>query len=375
MSSLKHTSLYDLHVHAGAKMVEFAGYEMPVQYPLGVRKEHLHTRAQAGLFDVSHMGQVKIKGNVQLAAQFLETIVPCDVIGLEPYRQRYGLLTNEVGGILDDLMMANLGDHLFLVVNAACKHADIAHIRRHLPSHLELEFLEDRSLLALQGPMAADVLAQGGLKVNEMIFMDIKPVKLFGFDCIVSRSGYTGEDGFELSIANQDAEALAKVLLADERVQWIGLGARDSLRLESGLCLYGHDIDRGTTPFEANLLWAIQRVRRTGGDREGGFIGDGPILAQIDEQTASRKRIGLIGETKAPVREGTALCNQAGEVIGAVTSGGFGPSVDRPISMGYVATEYSAIDSLIYANVRGKLLPMTVSKMPFVTQNYYRGDL
>ncbi|MBY7964753.1 glycine cleavage system aminomethyltransferase GcvT [Vibrio fluvialis] len=365
------TPLHALHLEVGAKMVPFAGYDMPVQYALGVKKEHLHTREAAGLFDVSHMGQLRLHGEGAAAA--LETLVPVDVVDLAEGKQRYAFFTNEQGGILDDLMVANLGDHLFVVVNAACKEQDINHLQAHLPSGVELEIIDDRALLALQGPKAAEVLARLQPAVADMLFMDIQQVQIDGIDCIVSRSGYTGEDGYEISVPADKAEALARTLAAFEEVEWIGLGARDSLRLECGLCLYGHDLDETTTPVEASLLWAIQPVRRTGGAREGGFPGADIILSQIATKDVSRKRVGLVGQTKAPVREGTELFDAEGAKIGIVTSGTAGPTAGIPVSMAYVRADLSAIGTEVFAEVRGKMLPMLVEKMPFVPQRYYRG--
>ena len=365
------TPLHALHVEAGAKMVPFAGYDMPVQYKLGVKKEHLHTREAAGLFDVSHMGQLRLHGAG--AAAFLESLVPVDIIDLPSGNQRYAFFTNEQGGIMDDLMVANLGDHLFVVVNAACKEQDISHLQAHLPQGVELEVIEDRALLALQGPKAADVLARFNSSVADMLFMDVKKLEILGVECIVSRSGYTGEDGYEISVPNEKAEELANKLTAEQEVEWIGLGARDSLRLECGLCLYGHDLDTTTTPVEASLLWGIQKVRRTEGDRAGGFPGADIILEQIATKDVSRKRVGLVGQTKAPVREGTELFDSEGNKVGVVTSGTAGPNAGKPVSMAYVRADLSAIGTELFADVRGKQLPMTIEKMPFVPQRYYRG--
>lgn len=369
--SLLQTPLYDLHVRLGAKMVPFAGYEMPVQYNLGVKKEHLHCRDAAGLFDVSHMGQLRLWG--ENAAKMLEMLVPVDIIDLPEGKQRYAFFTNEAGGIEDDLMVTNFGDHLFIVVNAACKAQDIAHLQSHLQAGVELEVVTDRALLALQGPKAVEVLAQLNPQVREMLFMDAVRIELLGQECYVSRSGYTGEDGFEISVPNSHAQALATALLANEYVEWIGLGARDSLRLECGLCLYGHDLDSTTTPIEASLLWGISKIRRTGGERSGGFIGADVILTQMATKAVSRKRVGLIGQTKAPVREGSLLFDANDNYVGVVTSGSFGPSVSIPVAMAYVVPTSSEIDTVLFAEVRGKRLPMTVTKMPFVAQRYYRG--
>ncbi|WP_332402961.1 glycine cleavage system aminomethyltransferase GcvT [Vibrio metschnikovii] len=370
-NSLLTTPLHAVHVELGAKMVPFAGYDMPVQYPLGVKKEHLHTRQAAGLFDVSHMGQLRLHGVDAAAA--LERLVPVDVIDLPVGKQRYAIFTNPQGGILDDLMVANLGDHLFLVVNAACKAQDIAHLTAHLPAGVHLEVIEDRALLALQGPKAAQILAQWQPAVADMRFMDIQTLAINGIECIVSRSGYTGEDGFEISVPADKAVAFAQALAEHPDVEWIGLGARDSLRLECGLCLYGHDLDETTTPVEASLLWAIQPVRRIGGERAGGFPGAEIILKQIESKQVDRKRVGLVGQTKAPVREGTELFDFDGNKVGIVTSGTVGPTAEQPISMGYVRADLAVIGHELFAEVRGKMLPMTIEKMPFVPQRYYRG--
>ncbi len=370
MSDLNRTALYDLHQSLGAKMVPFAGYEMPVQYAPGVMKEHLHTRAAAGLFDVSHMGQVRIDaGKVDEAALALETLVPVSVLSLTEGRQRYGLFTNDDGGILDDLMIANRGDHLFLVVNAAMKAQDIAHMQTNL-TDCTVTPITDRALLALQGPAAEtalDALAPG---VAAMRFMDVGTFDWNGIELWVSRSGYSGEDGYEISVPDTQATALAEALLANDQVQPIGLGARDSLRLEAGLCLYGNDIDTTTTPVEAALEWAIQKTRRNGGDRAGGFPGATRILNEL-ETGASRRRVGLLPEGRAPMRAGTEL--YAGDTkIGTVTSGGFGPSLEHPISMGYVTTQYATTGTKLEAEVRGKRLPVTVADMPFRPNTYKR---
>jgi aminomethyltransferase len=365
------TPLHALHIEMGGKMVPFAGYDMPVQYALGVRKEHLHCRDAAGLFDVSHMGQVRLFG--ENAAQALEALVPVDIIDLPVGKQRYAFFTNEQGGINDDLMVGNLGDFLLVVVNAACKQQDIAHLRANLPGDVRLEVMEDRALLALQGPQAVQVLAQINPAVNNMRFMDAMKIQLAGVECYVSRSGYTGEDGFEISVPASKAEALARELLAFAEVEWIGLGARDSLRLEAGLCLYGHDIDQTTTPVEASLLWGISKARRAEGSRPGGFPGADIILEEIKSKNITRKRIGLLGTSKAPVREGCLLFDAADNKIGIVTSGTFGPSKGMPVAMAYVDVNFSQIGSEVFAEVRAKKLPMTVVKTPFVEANYFRG--
>ncbi|MET4204174.1 aminomethyltransferase [Bradyrhizobium sp. LA8.1] len=374
--SLKRTPLHGLHVSLGGKMVPFAGYDMPVQYPAGVLKEHLHTRSQAGLFDVSHMGQLALRpksGKVEDAARALERLVPQDIVAIAPGRQRYAQFTNPDGGILDDLMVANFGDHLFLVVNAACKEADEAHLRAHLADDCIIDSLQDRALIALQGPKAEAVLAKLCAEAPAMKFMDAGPHKVAGLDCFVSRSGYTGEDGFEISVPAADAERLAKTLLDNPDVMPIGLGARDSLRLEAGLCLYGHDIDTATTPVEAALEWSVQKSRRSGGARAGGFPGADAILGHFDNG-ASRRRVGLRTDGRAPVREGALLFadDAGGEPIGKVTSGGFGPSLNAPVAMGYVPTASSALDTKLFAEVRGQRLPLTVAAMPFVKNTYKR---
>ncbi|UPT85071.1 glycine cleavage system aminomethyltransferase GcvT [Bradyrhizobium barranii subsp. apii] len=374
--SHKRTPLHGLHVSLGGKMVPFAGYDMPVQYPAGVLKEHLHTRSQAGLFDVSHMGQLALRpksGKVEDAARALERLVPQDIVAIAPGRQRYAQFTNPDGGILDDLMVANFGDHLFLVVNAACKEADEAHLRAHLSDDCIIDSLQDRALIALQGPKAEAALAKLCAEAPSMKFMDAGPHKVAGLDCFVSRSGYTGEDGFEISVPAADAERLAKTLLDNPDVMPIGLGARDSLRLEGGLCLYGHDIDTATTPVEAALEWSVQKSRRSGGVRAGGFPGTDAILAHFDNG-ASRRRVGLRTEGRAPVREGAPLFadDAGGEPIGKVTSGGFGPSLNAPVAMGYVPTASSALDTKLFAEVRGQRLPLTVAAMPFVKNTYKR---
>ena len=375
-SPLKHTALHALHASCGGKMVPFAGYDMPVQYATGVLREHLHTRTSAGLFDVSHMGQIALRpksGKVEDAALALERLAPQDIVAIAPGRQRYAQFTNEAGGILDDLMVANFGDHLFLVVNAACKAEDEAHLRAHLSDICVIEPLAARALIALQGPKACSVLTKLCADVAAMRFMDSGPRRVDGIDCFVSRSGYTGEDGFEISVPADRAEALATKLLDDSDVLPIGLGARDSLRLEAGLCLYGHDIDTTTTPVEGALEWSIQKIRRTGGTRAGGFAGADKILSQLGSG-ALRRRVGLRPEGRAPVREGTALFADASstEQIGSVTSGGFGPSLNAPVAMGYLPSSHAASGTTVFAEVRGQRLPMQVAPMPFVPNTYKR---
>ena len=371
---LHHTPLYDLHVGLGAKMVPFAGYAMPVQYPLGVMKEHLHCRGSAGLFDVSHMGQVILRGSdYDAVARAFETLVPMDVLGLAEGKQRYGLFTNDAGGIEDDLMFANRGDHLFVVVNAACKDADIARMKAALEPEISVEPITDRALIALQGPAAETALARLNAAAADMKFMDVATLEIAGAECWVSRSGYTGEDGYEISVPEALAEALCKALLDMDEVEPIGLGARDSLRLEAGLCLYGNDIDAGTDPISASLTWAIQKARRAEGVREGGFPGADVILATL-ANGASKKRVGLLPEGRAPMRAGTEIyaTDAGGEAIGHVTSGGFGPSVEGPVAMGYVTADHAAIGTTLYGEVRGKRMPLSVAKLPFIPANFKR---
>ena len=373
---LKRTPLHALHVSLGAKMVPFAGYEMPVQFAEGVLREHLHTRASVGLFDVSHMGQIALRaksGRVEEAALSLERLVPQDIVAVAPGRQRYAQFTNEDGGILDDLMVASFGDHLFLVVNAACKDADEAHLREKLSDVCVIEPLADRALLALQGPRAEAVLAKYSAGAPAMKFMDAGPRKVASFDCFVSRSGYTGEDGFEISVPAEHAEQLATLFLTDSDVLPIGLGARDSLRLEAGLCLYGHDIDATTTPVEGALEWSIQKSRRAGGARAGGFPGAGKVLQQLGSG-APRRRVGLKPEGRAPVREGAPLFADATSPtrIGAVTSGGFGPSLNSPVAMGYLPIMLATAGTQVFADVRGQRLPLRVAATPFVPNTYKR---
>src|SRR5437660_189482 len=375
-SSLKRTPLHALHVARGGKMVPFAGYEMPVQYAAGVLREHQHTRNAAGLFDVSHMGQLALRpksGKVEDAALALERLMPQDIAAVAPGRQRYAQFTNTEGGILDDLMVANFGDHLFLVVNAACKALDEAHLRTHLSETCVIDSLTDRALIALQGPKAESALAKLCADVTAMRFMDSGPRKVAGFDCFVSRSGYTGEDGFEISVPAEHAETLVAALLDNPDVLPIGLGARDSLRLEAGLCLYGHDIDTTMTPVDAALEWSVQKSRRHGGARAGGFPGAEKILSQLDKG-APRRRVGLKAEGRAPVREGAPLFADGAsfEAIGKVTSGGFGPSLNAPVAMGYVPSSLAAAGNTIFAEVRGQRLPLQVAPTPFVPNTYKR---
>lgn len=373
---LKRVPLHELHLAHGGKMVPFAGYEMPVQYAAGVLKEHLHTRAAASLFDVSHMGQIVLRprsGHLADAVAALERLVPQDIAAVAPGRQRYALFTNEAGGISDDLMVANFGDHLFLVVNAACKAADEAHLRAHLADACTIEPLTDRALIALQGPKAAAILARLAPGIAAMRFMDAGPRRILDINCFVARSGYTGEDGFEISVPASAAERLVTTLLADPDVLLAGLGARDSLRLEAGLCLYGNDLDATTTPVEGALEWAIQKSRRGGGAKAGGFPGADIILKQFADG-AARRRVGLKPEGRAPVREGAMLyaSENAPEPVGIVTSGGFGPSIGGPVAMGYVPTALSVPENRLFAEVRGQRLPLRVVQLPFVAPNYQR---
>lgn len=374
MTDLRVTPLHGLHVELGGKMVPFTGYDLPVQFPAGIMAEHTHTRTKAGLFDVSHMGQVILGGAPleQIATAF-EALVPMNVLGLREGRQRYGLFLNDTGGILDDLMFANRGDHLFVVVNAACKEADVARMRAALEPAITVTYIEDRALLALQGPAAESVLASLNPAAADMRFMDVTTLTLNGAECWVSRSGYTGEDGYEISVPADAAVDLARALLAHDDVMPIGLGARDSLRLEAGLCLYGHDVDTDTLPAEGGLVWAIQKVRRAGGERAGGFPGADAVLAQI-VNGAARQRVGLRPEGRAPMREGVEIYagTEGGEAIGRITSGGFAPTVGGPVAMGYVPSELSAPGTVVYGELRGKRLPLTVTKLPFVAANFKR---
>ena len=372
--ALRKTPLYDLHRDLGAKLTEFAGYEMPVQYGLGILSEHQHTRAKAGLFDVSHMGQVILRGrSYQETALALEKLLPMDVLGLEVGRQRYGFLTTNSGGILDDLMFSNRGDHIFIVLNAACKNSDIKHLKSLLEPEILVEEVLNRALIALQGPASETVLGELNPQVKNMKFMDVETLLVSGVECWISRSGYTGEDGFEISIPAADAEPVTRSILSNENVEFIGLGARDSLRLEAGLCLYGHDINQATTPVEASLTWAIQKVRRANGERAGGFIGSKIILKQLDEGT-ERKRVGFLPQTRAPMREGVEVfeTESSEDTIGKITSGGYGPTVGHPVAMGYIDSKYTHNKNNLFGELRGKRVPVKVSKIPFVPLNFKR---
>ena len=367
------TPLNALHIELGARMVPFAGYSMPVQYPAGLMAEHLHTRQAAGLFDVSHMGQLKLVGPDAAAA--FETLVPVDVVGLPEGKQRYGLLLNDEGGIIDDLMFFNQGGvTLFVIVNGACKVGDIAHIQARIGGRCQVVPMPDHGLLALQGPQAAAALARLVPGVEKLVFMSGGSFAWNGVELFITRSGYTGEDGFEISVPGAQAEALARALLAQPEVKPIGLGARNSLRLEAGLCLYGNDIDTTTTPAEGALNWAIQKVRRTGGARAGGFPGADKVLAQIDDPAQlTRKRVGLIAKERVPVREPAVLENMDGQAIGQVTSGLLSPTLNQPIALAYVQPDYAAPGTEVFAMVRGKPVPMVVAPTPFVPTRYYRG--
>lgn len=369
-TTLLQTPLHALHLELGAKMTPFAGYDLPVSYPTGVLAEHRHCRASAALFDVSHMGQVRLVGDDAAAA--LESLVPVDVLGLEPGRQRYAFFTNPSGGLLDDLMITRRADDLLLVVNGACKQADIRHLQTNIGHRCTVQPLPERALLALQGPKAAAALAQLNGDVTTLVFMTATSMTLAGAECYVSRSGYTGEDGFEISVPAEQAVALAKALLALPEVKPAGLGARDTLRLEAGLCLYGHDIDETTTPVEAGLTWAIQKVRRAGGARHGGYPGAKVIDGQL-ATGASTKRVGLVGLERVPVREGAPIVDAKGHKLGHVTSGTLAPTVNHPIAMAYLAANHALPNHEVYAEVRGKRQPMRVSPMPFAPHRYFRG--
>lgn len=364
------TPLYDLHVELGGKMVSFAGYSMPVQYPLGIKGEHLHCRDYAGLFDVSHMGQLIIRGaGIALA---LEKLIPVDLEALAVNQQTYAVLTNEEGGILDDLIVCKWDEEtFFLVVNAACKEQDIAHLKKHLPD-FEFEVLEDQALLALQGAKAREVMKKLSLPAGELTFMNGCETEIEGMPVFVTCSGYTGEDGFEISVAGGSADKLARVLLGFDEVDAIGLGARDSLRLEAGLCLYGHDMNSQTSPIEASLIWSVSKSRRAEGAKAAGFLGSERILNDI-EQGVTRKRVGFLVEGRLPVREGAGIFDTQGNQVGEITSGGFGPSINAPVAMGYVPLSLAKLGTALTAKVRNKDIPITVAKTPFVPQRYFRG--
>ncbi len=369
-SELQRTPLHALHLELGARMVAFAGYDMPVSYPAGILAEHLQCRSSAALFDVSHMGQLRLLGPE--ADRALESLVPVDVIGLAVGRQRYGFFTDANGGILDDLMITRRADDLFVVVNAGCKAADLAHLRTHIGHRCTVQTLPERALLALQGPKAVAALMRLNPGVTGLTFMTGGAFTLAGAECYVTRSGYTGEDGFEISVPGEQADALARVLLAQREVKPAGLGARDTLRLEAGLCLYGHDIDTRTTPVEAGLTWAIQKVRRAGGERAGGYPGAGVIDGKL-ATGVTFKRVGLVGLERTPVREGAKLSDARGHELGVVTSGTLGPTVGEPIAMAYLASNHALPGHEVFADVRGRKLPMRVQAMPFTPHRYFRG--
>lgn len=376
MSDLRTTPLNSLHKALGAKMVPFAGYEMPVQYPAGILKEHLWTRGACGLFDVSHMGQVRLAaaepGYLGIARAF-EALVPSDAIGLGEGRQRYGFLTTASGGVLDDLMFANKRDHMLLVVNAACKRGDIEHLKGGLGGGAKAEEITGRGLIALQGPKAEAALARLNPDVRDMRFMDAADMRLDGAECWISRSGYTGEDGYEISAPEEACESIARLLLDMEEVAPAGLGARDSLRLEAGLCLHGSDLDETTSPVEAGLAWAIQNTRRQGGEREGGFPGADRILRELAEPPA-RRRVGFRPEGRIPMRERTAIYEtpDSGREIGSITSGGFGPSVEGPVAMGYIDSRFARSGLTLYGEVRGKRHAVKTADLPFVPAGFKR---
>ena len=371
-TALLNTPLNALHIELGARMVPFAGYSMPVQYPMGLMAEHHHTRAEAGLFDVSHMGQLRLVGPDAAAA--FESLMPVDVIDLPVGKQRYGLLLTDAGTIIDDLMFVNRGTDIFVIVNGACKVNDIAHIQARIGSRCQVIPMPERALLALQGPKAVTALSRLLPGVEKLVFMTGSAFEWQGAELFVTRSGYTGEDGFEISIGNEHVDSFARALLAQAEVKPIGLGARNSLRLEAGLCLYGNDIDTTTTPIEAGLNWAIQKVRRTGGARAGGFPGAHIVLGQLDgTYPLQRKRVGLIAQERIPVREHVELQNTQGTKIGEVSSGLLGPTANVPVGMGYVDAASASMGTVVNAMVRGKAVPMIVSAMPFVPNRYYRG--
>ena len=367
-ANVNKTALYDLHMALGARMVPFAGYEMPVQYPEGIKYEHEHTRVAAGLFDVSHMCQIHIYGNN--AGSALERLVTGNISSLKDYRQRYTLLTNEQGGIKDDLMVTKIPEGLFVVVNAACKDSDYQYIKASLEPEFSVEMLDNKSLLALQGPKAAEVLCRLNSDIGQLSFLAAGQFEIENIPCFVNRCGYTGEDGFEISVESVHAEQLTTLLLSDKDVAPVGLGARDSLRLEAGLCLYGHDIDQQTTPVEADLSWTIAKKYRDGSEKAM-FPGAEKILAQVAEGT-ERLRVGLLPEGKMPIREGAAILNDNKQEIGLVTSGGFGPTISRPVAMGYVKKDYAKPGTELQVEIRNRFQAVRVKELPFVEHQYYK---
>lgn len=366
-SKLAVTPLHAMHLELGAKLVNFAGYQMPIQYPTGIIAEHLHTRNAAGLFDISHMGQISIIGKG--VALELEKLVPTDILGLHPFQQCYSLFTNQEGGVLDDLIITNLVTNYFLIVNAACKQADLKHLQNFLDADCNIKLHHDQALLALQGPAAREVLAKIFPDVINLKFMKAIQTKYKNTPCLITCSGYTGEDGFEISIPAKLAEDLAKLFLEHEEVLPIGLGARDSLRLEAGLCLYGHDLTTKTSPIEAGLSWVISKSRRPHGERADGYLGVKKITKQL-EKGVDRVRVGLLPEGKAPIRKGATLIGDKAQFIGNVTSGSYSPSMQSPIAMGYVVSNQAKPGTQIYANVRNKRIPVLVTKLPFMPHRY-----
>lgn len=366
-TTLNRTPLYQLHIEHGAQMVPFAGYEMPVQYSAGVKKEHLHTRSRAGLFDISHMGQIKLHG--ENAAQILENLTPSLMHDLKPNAQRYTVLLNAQGGIVDDLMVTNTGEALFVVINAACKANDITHIQNHLSDDCRLEILDDYALLALQGPEASNIMQRYCPAANKLTFMSGDEFTLNNAPCFISRCGYSGEDGFEISVAADYAVDIAKLFLAEEAVQFIGLGARDSLRLEAGYCLYGHDLDENTTPVEANINWVVSKSRLE--DTSQSYPGI-EIIRKQSQQGTHRLRVGLLSDGKAPIRENVSILNEQEETVGIVSSGGYGPSVGKPVAMGYVNKAYTTSGTKLIVKIRDRIQHIKVIQLPFVEHRYYR---
>ena len=376
MTELKKTALYDLHRSLGAKAIPFAGYEMPVNYPLGIMKEHLYCRKSAGLFDVSHMGQLVISSNtqsMQFIASELEKLLPIDVLGLSEDRQRYGFLPNKEGGIIDDLMISNRGDHYFAVINASRKEIDFNYLKENISRDIDVDLIQTRALIAVQGPLSEKILSTQIGELSSLKYLDVKNFSYRGEIVWVSRSGYTGQDGFEISLPNSLCEVFCKNILEQDGIEPIGLGARDTLRLECGLCLYGQDLNETITPIEAGLKWAIQKVRRAGGEREGGFVGQKKILKQIEEQPYF-KRKAFFPDGKAPLRSGTKLFSddKGKNEIGMITSGGYSPSLERPISMGYLNHNKFNVDEPIFGEVRNKFFSVTLTKLPFVPTSFKR---
>lgn len=372
MDSPERTALYSLHKEFGARLVTFAGYQMPVQYSKGIKYEHQHTRTQAGLFDISHMGQIRVYAKD--AVTELERLVPSDLQNLQLNQQRYTVLTNQEGGIIDDLMISRMPDHLSLVVNASCKAKDFDYLTDELLPECRIEMLADQALLALQGPEAVTILASFVPDINQLAFMQVGKFRINDIYCLISRCGYTGEDGFEIAVASADVETLVRILLDNDTVELVGLGARDSLRLEAGLCLYGHDIDETTTPVEAGLDWVIARKYRDGDANTAVFPGAEKILAQLREGTQTI-RMGFRPEGKIPVREGTKIINDTDEQVGRITSGGYGQTIGGPVAMGYVLTQYAAVGTKLSVVIRDRRHTLYVTALPFVGHNYYKNTL